>query len=1006
MAAHHLAGIQFGVLTDEQIRNIAVLEVTEATLHTKGVSKANGPADARFGTCSRFQPCGTCKHSVLKCPGHPGFISLPFPLPHVAFVTYMTRILNLFCFNCSAYLMPDMAFPETAQTGKKKLVYAFEEARKARIRKRTPLMCPNPECGLPQPTVYVEEPFVKLSWREDLLIQYFGADVVLGHGPAPAAVAAAAAAAAAAVPASTKRRKRSKEDERKHAEATEAQAAAAAAAPPTPEEIRDRERRQADYNHFVKRPFSNWDAYNVLKSIRRADLAVLGIDGSHTHPSGFMMLSLLVPAIGVRPTISFEEGSRRRGYHQLTRKISDIVKQRRALLVEAANAKVRLDETLAPCELPESVKHELQLLYTTISHYLIKDKAKVPGLKLSPYAARAHARSTSVSQALSGKNGRYRSSLMGKRVDFCLRTVVTPNPNADIDEIGIPEELAMRLTVPIRVNAHNREALQQLMAQGGVMQVVDERTGDMIGVGEHNRDSLVLMDGWIAERFLKDNDWMPINRQPTLHRPSIMGHRVRIHKKKTMRLSDATMTPYNADCDGDEMNGHVPQTPEARAEVQELLAVQNHIIHPRANRPVIGLIQDGLDAGYFMTHRDRWFTRSEAMNLLMAIHYDRDAPDRFPLGSDGARWHSRRLPAAGRCNPQTGEPQWSGKQIVSCALPRISLERKLSDRPTGDPDAMLVIRNGELLSGTLCKQTLGTSAGGIIHLACMYCGNNTAARFISDMKRLLNRFLISMGFSIGIRDCMTAPETQRKVSTVIAAAERHIGRVRAMAAEMPSDIYVQALADECVSDTLKTLLHMVGNLIQANLDETNMFNVMTTIACSKGSAFNMTQVMALVGQTFVNGMRPAGCGSNRILPSAPLPGQEPLSVPEDLRLHGFIARPYKAGLSMQDAFLHNMGGREGLVDTAAKTSRTGYLQRRIVKAMESHHIGYDGSVRDAYQKQYQRWFGHDAMDPMKTLKVCPISFRFIFFMSLTHCIHHSRAVHFLSPGHAFGAHAR
>ena len=183
------------------------------------------------------------------------------------------------------------------------------------------------------------------------------------------------------------------------------------------------------------------------------------------------------------------------------------------------------------------------------------------------------------------------------------------------------------------------------------------------------------------------------------------------------------------------------------------------------------------------------------------------------------------------------------------------------------------------------------------------------------------------------------------------------------------DSIVEDLTEEQIGNTLKSLTHMVGNVVRSHLDDQNAFNVMANICGSKGSVFNMSQSSAAVGQTFVNGARPDATGGNRILPSAPLPGQKPLSTAEEMRMAGYIRRPYKAGLSMADAFLHNMGGREGLVDTAAKTSRTGYLQRRIVKAMESHHIAHDGSVRDAYQKQYQRWFGHDGLDPMRTLQV-------------------------------------
>jgi DNA-directed RNA polymerase beta' subunit len=948
-----LDGIQFGVLTDEQIRALAVVEVTESTLHTKGQPKAGGPIDTRFGTCSRFQLCGTCKNSVQTCPGHPGFIGLPYPLPHVAFIGYLTRFLNVFCFNCSHFLLPHDSIPSTARTAKTRLAFAYDEARKARSRKRNPLVCLNPECGLPQPTVYIEEPFVKLAWRDDVQQQFLQQEDVDDD------------TVAAPV---NKSRKRKKADDADSAEVVTE----------TPEQKAWRDQRQADYEFFVLRIFNNWDAYHVLRSIRKVDLAVLGIDGDKTHPSGFMLLSVIVPPMGVRPTVSFEEGSKRCGYNQLTKKIAEIVKMKRALLIDASDAKVALDEP--GVELPETVKTAVQLLYVTISHYMIKDKCKVPGLKMSPYAARAHARAQSLSAALNGKKGRYRDTLMGKRVNFCLRTVVTTDPDADLDEIGLPEELARRLTVPIRVTRHNREALQQLMREDGVMQVLDEASGDMIAVTEHNRNTMVLLDGWVVERYVRNGDWIPINRQPTLHRPSIMGHRVRIHKDRTLKLPAPCTTPYNADHDGDEMNGHIPQTPEARVEVQELMAVSKHIMHPRANKPVMAIIQDGIDAAYFITHMDTFFDRGEASELIMAPRYNRDASRDLPLGHPDSLWTSPSLPPPAILKPQV---LWTGKQLISCVLPRVNMVRKLKNRPKeSEPDehvhhdGVLMIQHGELLRGTLCKQSMGDAAGGIIHMACLYLGNNVAARFISDVQRLLNKFLISMGFSVGVKDCLTDPAVHGKVHAVMRAAEAHIEHIQTLARRMPNDPEVQNMAESQIGNTLKSLSSMIGNVVRANLDETNMFNIMANICGSKGSSFNLAQIMGMVGQTFVNGLRPVSSGTGRMLPSAPLPGQAPLTLREQLKTHGLIERPYKAGLSMPAAFLHNMGGREGLVDTAAKTSRTGYLQRRAVKAMESHHVGYDNTVRDAYQNIFQLCFGTDGLD---TTRLCKVELGSIMF---------------------------
>lgn len=958
-----MRGVQYGVLTEEQIKAMAAVEVTEFTLHSRGVPKANSPADTRFGTCSRFQRCGTCKNTMLECPGHPGYIQLPHPMPHVGFLPYTIKVLNLVCFNCSAFLLPDLVFPDRVKAPDRKLAYAYEEARRARARKRCSLACPNPDCGLPQPIIRSEEPFFVLDWYDDVVEEHFKA----ANPDAPPKKVVAK---------KKKKGKKRKNDEEPVETAKKLKdddGEGIVPSPPTTEEIQAMEQRKADLEYFVKRPFTNWDVYNVLRSIKKSDLPKMGMNPEFSNPAGFMLTCLLVPAIGVRPTMSFEEGSKRSGYHQLTRTLSEIVKLKKSLLNEAAKHRIRLDDQDAPHVLPEAVSQALKLLYFNVSHYLVKNKCKVHKLKLSPYAARAHTRKKGLNQALGGKEGRYRAQLLGRRVDFCMRTVVTPNPDSDIDEIGIPRALARRLTVPVRVTTQNKPLLQQMMADGEIQQIVDEYTGDMIAVGDHNKDTLPLMTGWVVERFLRDGDTIPINRQPTLHRPSIMGHRVKLHDDLTLMLNPATMTAYNADCDGDEMNGHVPQTPEARAEVAELMPVANHMINPRANKPIIAPIQDYLDAAWYLTKQTVLLTKAQASQLLMLIKYDPNADPKIRLGRPGAEIAFPKLPPPAIAYP---EERWTGKQIVSCTLPDISLKRKLKNRPRQlsddklmEADGVVEIVHGQLLRGTLCKQTLGGSAGGIIHVIATYRSNHTASRFISDIQRVLNHYLMGEGFSVGLRDCLSTDAVKGKTQLVIEAAERHIAEIRKIAAELPNDPEVQDLAEDQLRNTLKSMAFMVGNVVKAHLTDDNRFNVMASTVGSKGSVFNMGQVMAAVLQTFVNGERPDSAGSNRVLPSAPLPGQAPLTLKEELDIRGFIRTPYKAGLTPAEAYMHNTGGREGLVDTAAKVARTGYLQRRLVKTTEGHHVAHDGTIRDAYQSMYQPHFGTDGMDPMRTLKV-------------------------------------
>lgn len=998
-------GMQFGLITDQKARAHGVVNVTEPALHAKGVPRANGPTDVRFGSCSRLNPCGTCKETIENCSTHPGYIELPLPLQHVGVLDHCVKFFNMHCFNCSRFLKPDLELPPHVNTPKKKVAFYYEETKKARGWKRNPLMCPC--CGLPQPTIRVEEPFFKLEFYDDALAKHFGEDVLDEVKPQRSREAA-----------KKKQQKKKKKNpkmvtlERRAEKLRSALAAAGivkddaddedddvvdragdeltqvlgeiedmitAEAPPLPteEELADRAARRARYDEFARRfidrPFSNWDAYNVLRGISAEDLARLGINAEHTHPSGMMLLSLVVPGISVRPTVAFEEGSKRPGYHLLTKKLSEIVKLVRTVKLEAENAKIDLSDPFHVADYPDDLNNAIVALAFAVSTYLLKDKTKIK-IKLSQYAARAHARFQALAQNLQGKRGRFRNTCMGKRVDFCFRAVVTTNPDADIDVVGIPRVLARRLTVPIRISANNRQQVIELMRSGEVKQLVDERTGDMIDVTDANRDALVIMDGMIAERYLTDGDYVVINRQPTLHRPSFMSYRVKLHDDRTIKLPPPGTIPFNADHDGDEMNGHVPQTLEARTEVIELMSVTNHMMHPRANKPSMGLIQDALASGNLISQQATLLTEADAMQLLACVWYSRDADPALPLGSEPSRRTEYMLPP-----PAIEWPvrRWTGKQLISEAIPRITMNRPIKNRPQtiteDDPllaaDGHLLIHDGELLRGTLCKQTLGNTAGSIGHFASIYLSNQASARTLSDMQRVLNKFLICEGFSIGIRDCVCSPEIHAKVNTILLAAERHIAALETTAAEVPDDAEVRDVAELKIQETLQSALTMVGNVVRATLGPDNMFNLMSVIAGSKGSPFNMAQVMGLVGQTFVCGRRPVADGSDRVLPNAPLPHQPPLTGRAALMSLGLIVRSYLTGMTPAEAFLHNMGGREGLVDTAAKTSGTGYGQRRLVKAMEGTVVATDGSVRHTNGVLFQQHFGNDGLDQQKTVRV-------------------------------------
>jgi DNA-directed RNA polymerase II subunit RPB1 len=899
-----LIGLQFGLLGDLEIERSSVARVFESTLHTRNQPKANGPIDQRFGTSSRFELCATCKQAIGPCSGHHGHVVLPLPLPHIAYQSNRTlgRYLNIICINCSAFLPgPDFRF--TKQAFKDRLKEAYNDMTRQRARKTDVLCCH--ECGLLQPTLSIDGPFVSASWNEAAVQNFFQPDE---HGRVHLSQEAEETTTTTAL---------GKEEEKQ-------------------------QQLQMWYDYFVKKPMTNWDARDMLESVTTDTLTALNVKAEESHPSRMMLHHVVAIPLCNRPTTSSEENSKRKGYDDLTKKLVEIAKHCRGAEAHARDAGVDLrDEHLvinAHKELSLSIKN----LYLAVSDMMYKDKAKVPGYKFTLYQQRARAGHVSIADRWRRKEGRFRGALMGKRVDYSARTVITPGANMCIDEIGLPERMAAKLSRPFPVTDFNRNTLQKLLRAGKINRIRNPSTGARIYVSAENRNTIALQPGWIVDRQLIDNDVVIINRQPTLHRPSVMGHRVRVVPGRTMMLPMETTTPYNADFDGDEMNVHAVQTLESYVEVKDLMNVTNHIIHPRANRPIMGEIQDPIDSAYKLTRQDTFLTKGEFCQLLMQLKYDCDAPTEAKMHAPEADLHHYKLPVPAILKPV---PLWTGKQLVSCVIPRITIHARplkrrdpLPDRSAVEPaalrrrleredantaqDGFLDIRDGQLLRGTLCSQNIGPVGNSMLHDICTYMGNNTAGRFMSDLQRLLNHYIHDAGLTFSIRDCILPLVDQKRVQAVYKAVHRHVDFINDIRDQYPDDERVQELAETNISESLGKVLTLNGQIACQSKDDRSGFFIMSYRAKSKGSEFNMGQVLTGPGQQYVNGARPLVTAPNRSLPSDPLPGQPRLPIEDRLIAEGLVQSPYIKGLTPREAMMHAQGGREGLVDTAVKTGKS------------------------------------------------------------------------------------
>src|SRR5512138_1391620 len=322
------------------------------------------------------------------------------------------------------------------------------------------------------------------------------------------------------------------------------------------------------------------DVRDRLEMIPDEDIEVFGMDPKNARPEWMVLTVLPVPPVTVRPSITLESGQR--SEDDLTHKLVDIIR---------INQRFQENRDAGA---PQLIIEDLwELLQYHVTTYMDNAVSGIP-----PARHRSGRPLKTLSQRLKGKEGRFRGSLSGKRVNFSARTVISPDPNLSIGEVGVPMDIAMELSVPMIANIRNMEIVKTFVRRGpdrhpGV-NYVTRADGRRVKVTDKNCEEVAeqIDTGWRVDRQLADGDIVLFNRQPSLHRMSIMSHRVKVMPYKTFRLNPAVCPPYNADFDGDEMNLHVPQTEEARAEAEILMRVQENILSPRFGGPIIGGIHD------------------------------------------------------------------------------------------------------------------------------------------------------------------------------------------------------------------------------------------------------------------------------------------------------------------------------------------------------------------------------------------------------------------------------
>jgi DNA-directed RNA polymerase II subunit RPB1 len=899
---NRITGVRFGLFSADDIDRLSSVEVNDTVINKSGIVQRYGINDSHLGTVVRSMLCSTCANNMDDCPGHNGHINLVEPVINIEFVSHIHKILTCVCFYCSRLLMPvDYHKYDTImaiKNKKKRLSEIYDFCKKYRTcvswndyqtqrknKRKNGAVYSADELNLSVDTILktqsgcggVQPTFTK----EDVIIR---ATFVV---------------------------------------------------------------QKDDFDELPQMTPNNM--LHILKFISKDDIDRLGFNSEHSAPSSMIWSKLLVPPVAMRPSRSKSNNTKIGGEDDLTIRLRSIVKSNNQLKTgfsstEAINlAQYQLGSVIFQSkqelvniepaeECPNKPKQPKKVL-TKFLQYIDLQK-NIAGYQDAKYLLNAMDGSEygrdkkCIRNRFAGqkaKKGRMRNSILGKRMDFSARTVITPDNYMKLTEVGVPIWMCKILTFPARVTKFNIHRLTEMVRNGpdiypGANYVSDPSKpgSSSISLKFVDRFTVQLKFGQIVKRHLCQDDWVLFNRQPSLHKMSLMAHRVRPVSGNSFRLHVACTGPYNADFDGDEMNLSVLLDEFTRSEAQEILAVDKNIVKDMV--PLVCFQQHSLAAAYLLTADGELITREWACQLWL------QNPE-FDLSH---------IPIATHSNTD-GDECFTGKQVMAACLPR-KFFMKYKD---------VIIIDSVFTTGQLNKDTLNN---GIVYTLWKDFGGELTARLIGGIQLMLESYLSVKGLSIGVDDCYMDLPTNitDKVKTAI-------NYVETFPEHNPSDTGKKAeIIENNICLVLDKCRDVVGDFIvnrmkDAKTERNGLYEMVAS--GSKGNITNIIQNVGMVGQQRNHKcMRMSQTTSH-------------FNVKKDIAAaHGMVTRSFLRGLRPHEYFNHLIGSRVGLVDTAVKTSETGYCQRRIGKAMEDVVVHSDKVVRNAHKDIIQFVYGDDGFD--------------------------------------------
>ncbi|XP_045464776.1 DNA-directed RNA polymerase III subunit RPC1 [Harmonia axyridis] len=905
--AKAISAIKFCVESPSDMERQARLEIFQSNMYDQGPRTPipYGVLDRKLGSLSNVEQCGTCGKTLTECSGHFGFINLELPVFHVGYFNHILHILRCICKHCSRILLKN---DDIMLYGKRFKNPNLSYMDKKKFRKKVGDLCKKvrkcPHCSQINGTVK----------------------------KAPSSKGGATGSVLKIIHEISKGNEKTEYVTQEIAKIKSC----------TTSNLN----LQTCIVESLTENLTPIDVKGLFERITVDDTLLLGMHYDRCKPEDLILTRMLVPPLAIRPSVISELKAG-------TNEDDLSVKQSEIIFINECIRKHKLSGASSNMFLEgwDFLQLQSALFFNS----------ELSGVPLSMMQSKKPGRG--LVQRLKGKQGRFRGNLSGKRVDFTARTVISPDPNLEIDQVGVPKYIAKILTFPEMVFPNNINAMRRLVMRGPDnwpgANYIQQKNGMKKFLKYGNREKLAheLRVGDLVERHLDDNDVVLFNRQPSLHRLSIMSHRVKIHDNRTLRFNECCCNPYNADFDGDEMNLHLLQTVEAKAEADILLGNKHNLVTPRNGELLIAAIQDFITGAYLISKKDTFFDQFTATQLAASLLASKD------MDTDV------KLPPPCIIKPKC---LWSGKQIISLVFrpnEEDPVKANLAAPGKGDTkkkefcekDTYVLIRNSDLLCGTLTKSNLGSGGKekNIFYIILKDYGAEYAIRTMSRLARLASYYLMNTGFSIGIEDVTPSTHLYQRRTSVLNSGYKKCDEMIKDMKEGKLQCQPGCTSEESLESMLLNELSSIrdscGQVCVEELPPSNAPLIMA-LSGSKGSVINISQMVSCVAQQAVNGKRVPDGFDLRSLPHF-------LNLDMSPEAKGFVENSFYSGMIPTEMFFHTMGGREGLVDTAVKTAETGYMQRRLVKVLEDLVVAYDNTVRNAEKHIVQLRYGGDGLDP-------------------------------------------